>query len=121
MKFATIATALALGITHFTLAASITSRASSVEGFDILKYQHNINFSAAYRTDIRFIIIKVKPHPIVYFICTCCFSFHHHQLTSTTNRPQKAPVLLMHTFQVTTLALLMCSSFAVDTISPALM
>ena len=119
MRFSTIVTTLVLGVARFTIAASIAGRASSVEGFDISNYQPNVNFSAAYKGGARFVIIKVKPQPFLYSIPHPIFPSLRHQLTSTTNRPQKAPVSLTPISQAITLVPPMRSSFAADTISHA--
>jgi GH25 family lysozyme M1 (1,4-beta-N-acetylmuramidase) len=58
MKSSTILAAIAVALCP-TNAALIEERASGVQGFDISNWQHNVDFSGAYKSGARFVIIKV--------------------------------------------------------------
>ena len=48
------------------LALAATAQAT-VQGFDISHYQSSVNFAAAYSAGARFVIIKVRLHPLLPF------------------------------------------------------
>ena len=58
----TIVSIAALGIVSAAPTAALEERISSVQGFDISSHQPTVNFSGAYSSGARFVIIKVRPH-----------------------------------------------------------
>lgn len=51
-------------VSTLAVSASLVGLAkATVQGFDISSYQPSVDFSAAYSSGARFVIIKVCPHP----------------------------------------------------------
>ena len=59
MKFPSILAGIAVALCPAN-AAPIEERAAGVQGFDISNWQHNVDFSGAYKSGARFVIIKVR-------------------------------------------------------------
>ncbi len=57
--------ALSLGLV--ALASAAVVERAQVQGFDISHYQPNVDFKAAYKAGARFVLIKVRGHPNLYW------------------------------------------------------
>lgn len=75
-----------LGVASAAPTSTLEDRISSVQGFDISNHQPTVDFSGAYSSGARFVIIKVGPHSPSISIRLILFFSHCLPITADTQQ-----------------------------------